>query len=123
MPGGAQPLPPAPSRKGRGSCASRWVGHSAACAPSSSCCAPLTPGLRMVTARDPDDSTSPRVARHLPRFAAAPPPEPPDDWASWAALLADRSGPPESQLNIAPRVGFGTVCSALAAVGEDGAAV
>ena len=83
----------------------------------------LQPGLHMVTARDPNDPTSPRVARHLARLQAAPPPAPPDQWESWAALLADRSGPPESQLNIAPRVGFGTVCSSLAALGADGRAV
>jgi len=83
----------------------------------------LQPGLHMVTARDPNDPTSPRVARHLARLQAAPPPAPPDQWESWAVLLADRSGPPESQLNIAPRVGFGTVCSSLAALGADGRAV
>ena len=82
----------------------------------------VVPGLHMVTARDPNDPTSPRVARHLARFRAAPPPEPPDEWADWTALLADRSGPPESQVNIVPRVGFGTVCSALAAVAADGRA-
>lgn len=84
---------------------------------------PLPPGSHMVTARDPNDPTSPRVARHLGRFRTAPPPEPPDEWSGWAALLADRSGPPESQLNIAPRVGFGTVCSSLAALAADGRAV
>jgi hypothetical protein len=84
---------------------------------------PLESGLHMVTARDPNDPTSPRVARHLDRFRAAASPEPPDQWNGWAALVADRSGPPESQLNIVPRVGFGTVCSSLAALAADGRAV
>lgn len=83
----------------------------------------LAAGLHMVTAHDPDSLESPRVARHLPRFAAAPAPEPPDGWAGWQAILADRSGPPESQIDIVPRAGFGTVCSSLAALGARGAAV
>ena len=83
----------------------------------------LAPGLAMVTAHNPNDQDSPRVARHLPRFAAASPPQPPAEWASWTAILADRSGPPESQLTIAPRGGFGTVCAALLALRPDGAPV
>jgi len=35
----------------------------------------LPPGLHMVTAHDPNDLESPRIARHLPRFRAARPPE------------------------------------------------
>jgi uncharacterized protein with NRDE domain len=75
----------------------------------------LAPGLHMVTAHDPDDPESPRVARHLSRFRAAVPPEP-DDWRSWRAILADRSGEPGEQLNVEARGGFGTVCSSLLAV-------
>jgi uncharacterized protein with NRDE domain len=80
----------------------------------------LPPGLHMITAHDPDSRDSPRVARHLPRLEAAPAPEPPERWESWIAILADRSGPPESQINIVPRAGFGTVCSSLAALGAQG---
>lgn len=83
----------------------------------------LKPGLHMITAHDPDSRDSPRVARHLPRLTAAPPPDPPDEWTAWTAILADRSGPPESQLNIVPRAGFGTVCSSLAALGAQGQAI
>ncbi|MGH7041554.1 MAG: NRDE family protein [Acetobacteraceae bacterium] len=72
----------------------------------------LAPGLHMVTAHDPDDLASPRVARHLPRFAAAPPPET-DAWRGWKAILADRAGSAAEQINVVPRGGFGTVCSAL----------
>ena len=73
----------------------------------------LPPGLHMVTARDPNDLTSPRVARHLPRLQQAASPRPPQDWASWSSILADRSGPIESQINVAPHGGFGTVCASL----------
>ncbi|MBW4092018.1 MAG: NRDE family protein [Proteobacteria bacterium] len=79
----------------------------------------LASGLHMVTAHDPDDLASPRVARHLPRFAAAPAPDA-DDWAGWQAILADRTGSAAEQIDVVPRGGFATVCStrvALAATG------
>ena len=82
---------------------------------------PLPPGLHMVTARDPDDLASPRVARHLPRFQAAPPPDPPD-WADWPRLLADGDGPRDAALNVPPEDGFGTVCASLLAVPASGGA-
>jgi uncharacterized protein with NRDE domain len=72
----------------------------------------LPPGLHMVTAHDPDDFSSLRVARHLPRFAAAPVPEPPD-WGTWEDLLADRAGPAASALTVPDTGGFGTVCGSL----------
>ena len=78
------------------------------------------PGLGMVTAHDPNDISSPRVTRHLPRFAAAAPPEPPDRWNGWTALLADRTGPAGSELNVPPRGGFGTVCASLLALPSAG---
>ena len=81
----------------------------------------LSPGLHMVTAQDPDDETSPRVARHLPRFRSAEPPEPPD-WQSWPVLLADLAGPRGAALNVPPEDGFGTVCASLLAVPARGAA-
>ncbi len=80
----------------------------------------FTPGLHMVTARDPDDLESARVARHLPRFQAATPPEPPD-WGTWPALLADKEGPPAAALNQRERGGFGTVCASLLGLPRDGA--
>jgi len=80
----------------------------------------LASGLSMVTARDPNDLTSRRVARHLPRFRKAPPPEPPDEWSGWKAIVADRSGPPESQINIVPRAGFGTASASFLALPKSG---
>jgi hypothetical protein len=69
--------------------------------------------VHMVTAHDPDDMTSPRVALHLPRFQTAAAPEPPDDWAAWRNILRDSSGPTESQIDVTAHSGFGTVSSAL----------
>jgi hypothetical protein len=82
---------------------------------------PLSPGLHMVTAHDPDDLDSPRVARHLPRLRAATPPDE-DDWAAWRAIVTDRSGTAAEQINVAPRGGFGTVCTSLVTVTPAGTA-
>jgi uncharacterized protein with NRDE domain len=79
----------------------------------------LSAGLHMVTAHDPDDPESPRVARHLARFQVARSPEP-GNWEDWRALLADRSGPAGEQINVTPRAGFGTVCSSLLAIPREG---
>lgn len=82
----------------------------------------LPPGISMITAHDPNDMDSPRVARHLARFRAAAAPEP-DRWEAWRAILADRSGPAGAQMNVVPRGGFGTVCSSLLAIPAQGATV
>lgn len=85
----------------------------------------LPPGISMVTAHDPNDLSSPRTARHLPRFQAALPPDPAaGDWSSWQQLLADDGygaamGRAEA-LNVPPEDGFGTVSSSLLAAGRDG---
>ena len=72
----------------------------------------LSPGLHIVTAHDPDDMASPRVARHLPRFRETPAPVPPD-WSEWQHLLADEAGPREAALSVPADGGFGTVCASL----------
>lgn len=82
----------------------------------------LPPGTHMVTAHDPNDLESPRVARHLARFASAAPPSP-GDWRAWTAILSDRSGEAGEQINVVPRAGFGTVCSSLLALPANGAPV
>ena len=81
----------------------------------------LSPGCHMVTAHDPDDQQSPRVARHFARFQATDP-EPPK-CRSWQTLLADRSGGPGEQINVMPRGGFGTVCSSVLALPREGPSV
>ncbi len=75
----------------------------------------LPPGVSMITAHDPNDIESPRVARHLARFRNAAAPEP-DHWDEWRSILSDRSGPAGEQINVEPRDGFGTVCSSLLAI-------
>jgi hypothetical protein len=82
----------------------------------------MSAGVHIVTARDPDDEGSPRVARNLPRFKSARPPNPPD-WSNWADLLRDTAPPMDAAINITPFAGFGTVSSALIAVGRSGAPV
>jgi hypothetical protein len=76
----------------------------------------LALGLHMVTSHDPDDLDHPRVSRHLPKFALAPVPQPPD-WSTWPTLLADSGGPVQAALNVPPTRGFGTASSTLLAVG------
>ena len=83
---------------------------------------PLPAGMHMVTAHDPNDPESPRVARHLGRFRDAAPPEP-GDWHAWTDILSDRSGDAGEQINVVPRAGFGTVCSSLVALPAGGAPV
>ncbi|HTZ69832.1 MAG TPA: NRDE family protein [Acetobacteraceae bacterium] len=73
---------------------------------------PLPPGLHMITHNDPNDPETPRVARHLPRFQAAPIPNPPD-WSTWPKLLADSEGPREAALCIPETNGFGTASATL----------
>lgn len=83
----------------------------------------LGDGVTMVTAHDPNDLGSPRIARHLPRFRAADAPQPDrDDWASWEALLADDSvGRSRADtLFVPPSDGFGTLASSLIGLAADG---
>jgi len=82
----------------------------------------MSAGVHIVTARDPNDTGSPRVARNLPRFRAAAAPDPPD-WSNWAELLRDAAPPMDAAINITPFAGFGTVSSALVAIPRSGAPV
>jgi hypothetical protein len=82
---------------------------------------PIPEGVSMLTARDLSDRGSPRVRLYLPKFEAAPPPDPGrDDWAGWEALLTAREewpgAGPDSALAIDTDVGFGTSSSALMAL-------
>jgi len=79
---------------------------------------PLPPGLSMITAHDRNDPASRRIRRYLPRFEAAPPPDPgAGDWAAWEALLASRDyepdGGPTDAMAIVTDTGFETVSSSL----------
>ena len=82
---------------------------------------PLAPGLHMLSSRELDDPTHPRIAAYLERFAAAPVPDPGcDEWNGWGALMAERTYPPElgphAAMNIRDVDGFGTLSSSLIAL-------
>lgn len=91
---------------------------------------PIPPGLSMITALDRNDRASARIRAYLPRFEAAPAPDPdaPDDsgWAPWEKLLASRvydvsaadrgECGPEGAMTIALTAGFQTVSSSLIAL-------
>jgi len=76
----------------------------------------LPRGVTMLTSGEPNDCTMPRIARHLPRFRAAP-------FSRWSELLGDSSGTRAEQLNIsaAQNNGFGTICASLVSLPRHGA--
>ncbi|MBI1244263.1 MAG: hypothetical protein GC202_04585 [Alphaproteobacteria bacterium] len=83
--------------------------------------APIPPGISMLTAFDLNDTASPRIAFHLPRFAIAPLPDPASgNWRNWEALLASREhsldGGEEGMMTIDRANGFGTSSSSLLAL-------
>jgi len=81
-------------------------------------------GLSMLTARDLNDTTCPRIRAFKPRFEAASAPDPDaDDWRAWAALLAARGGPGEAEATMtieADERGFGTVSASLIGLPQPG---
>jgi len=81
----------------------------------------LPAGLSMITARDRNDPSSPRLRLYLPRFAAAEPPDPETgDWSAWQSLLASRihdtEAGPAGAMNVVTESGFGTVAASLIAL-------
>jgi hypothetical protein len=85
----------------------------------------LPAGLAMLTAHDLDDRVSARTRTYLPRFRAAPAPDPGSgagvgDWAAWEKLLAARDHAPDADAGEAMTVvtdfGFGTLSSSLIAL-------
>ena len=78
-------------------------------------------GLHILTARELDDESVPRIRALLSRFrdAAAPAPTA-GDWKDWPCLVADRSysekDGPYAAINLALPNGFGTRCSHLLAL-------
>jgi hypothetical protein len=79
-------------------------------------------GLSLLTAWDLNDTESGRIRRFLPRFRAAPEPDPATgDWAAWIALLGTRGdgGDDDSReqaMNVVTESGFGTSSSSLIAL-------
>jgi hypothetical protein len=84
--------------------------------------AELPPGFSMITAHDRNDTSSPRIARYLPRFEAAPVPDPAaGDWHGWTDLLAERRPErPREGMTVVTDTGYGTVSSALIALPASG---
>jgi len=81
-------------------------------------CFPLPWGLSMITAYDLNDTASPRIKRHLPRFQTAPVPDPDQgDWFAWQGLMAgrhiDQSDPAGAAMNVKLHDNFGTGSSSL----------
>jgi hypothetical protein len=82
---------------------------------------PIPLGISMLTARDLNDRTSPRVRRYLPRFRGAGVPDPEsNDWNAWEALMASRernpADDPRAAMAIVTEGTFGTVSSSLIAL-------
>jgi uncharacterized protein with NRDE domain len=85
----------------------------------------LSPGVSMLTARDCNDMSSPRVRAYLPRFQTASTPDPANgDWAAWEMLLASRgfeiADGPEGAMTVVTDHGFGTVSSSILALPAPG---
>ncbi len=84
----------------------------------------VPPGLSMLTSGELDDPASPRIRGFLPRFRAAPPPDPEHgDWRAWEELMASRdgaaAGDPHAAMTVLTDTGFGTVSSSLIALAGD----
>lgn len=81
-------------------------------------------GLSMITAFDLNDLSSPRIAKFLPEFRAAPVPEPEQgDWSGWLRVLSDRVAAdqdPKNAMNIVSEGDYGTICTSLVALPPEG---
>ena len=81
---------------------------------------PIPEGVSMLTAGELNDSADPRIKSFLPRFRAAPRPDPTGDWSVWRALLATRvpegARDREAGLTFQLDNGFGTRSSAMIAL-------
>ncbi len=94
-----------------------WIAHRGAAMALQK----LSPGLHMLTSGDLDDPAEARIRSFLPRFRAAPVPDPETgEWESWKALLTSRTEPPDappgSAMYLETKAGFGTVSSSLLAL-------
>jgi hypothetical protein len=92
-----------------------WLRHAGAPALT---VLPVPEGIGILTSREMNDTESERIRTFLPRFLAAAAPEPGlGDWASWEAILADRTegkvDGPLAAMTIVTTSGYGTVSSAL----------
>jgi hypothetical protein len=89
-------------------------------------CMPIPEGLSMLTARDLNDTGSPRIRAHLEAFREldAPMPDAEDagggEWSHWAQTMAQRQGEAgdgwEAGMTVISDFGFETVSSSLIAL-------
>lgn len=86
---------------------------------------PIEPGLHMLTSRELNDASHPRIGYWLPRFLRAEAPNPDrGDWGEWIELMSAREGGspphPHAAMNMALTNGFATVSSSLIALPREG---
>jgi hypothetical protein len=82
---------------------------------------PVPEGISMLTHAELNDQSDPRIRAFLPRFRAAPPPEPDSgDFRTWQSLLARRATPadPDRETGLTFRLesGFGTSSATIIAL-------
>lgn len=83
---------------------------------------PVPEGVAMLTAHDLNDTAnSGRIRTFLPKFEAAPPPDPDrEDYAAWTRLLgagpAEAGDEPSHAMSFGLATGFGTVSSSILAL-------
>ncbi|ABC21517.1 NRDE family protein [Rhodospirillum rubrum] len=99
-----------------------WIRHADAEGRAAVEVHPLAEGLTLMTAHDPDDPLDARARAYLPRFRAAPRPDPQlrDGWAPWTHLLGSRDHAvddgPTAAMCFSLAGGFGTSSSSLIAL-------
>ena len=98
-----------------------WLRSSTDDAPSGITIHEIPPGVSMITAWDLNDVDSSRIHTYLPRFEAAPAPDPDHgDWSAWQGLLASREfdadAGPRGALCIVTDGTYGTLSSSLIAL-------
>ncbi|MBX7199674.1 MAG: NRDE family protein [Rhodospirillaceae bacterium] len=78
---------------------------------------PIPTGISMFTAFERNDPADPRIGGYLPRFEAAPTPDPDaKDWKGWQDLLGTTGGEGERAMSFRLASGFGTSSSSLVAL-------
>ena len=100
-----------------------WLRHGGGGAPIEASAIP--PGHAMLTAHDLNDRESPRIRANLPRFEAAPAPDPEHgDWEAWRRILASRrhdaEAGPLGAMTVVTEQGFATVSASLIALPAPG---
>lgn len=103
-----------------------WLRHQGEGEGNPLACFPIEPGLHMLTSRELDDSSHPRIQFWLPLFRSAQAPVPEQqNWREWVHLLGGRLhtdlANPHAAMNMELPTGFATVsCSLIALPGSPG---